>query len=222
MNTRLLTLLTTLAFLGLSVSVTAFAGKVKNCNPDAGDVHPSCNEPPPGVVYTVKLTGGPFAFGPVDVSLGSKGNELNGGFLTIIPGGTGTAWDEVFTKCAREMDLGSVQDGYQVSPNDWSVKTNSDNDIHITINGIFVEGMFGTNEVKKEIDFHLDGLPDGRFLPTDTKHPEVYYLEQNIIWGKPWSGQGRAWDTCYAPDHDLWSSDGPTVLTIAIKPPPSP
>jgi len=169
-------------------------------------------------MYTVTLTGGPFAFGPEDVSLGSKGNELNGGPLTITPGGTHAAWNEVFMNCAREMDEGSVASGYTVSPNDWSVKTNSDNDIHITINGIIVEGMFKGNEVKKEIDIHLDGLPNGRFLPTGGSGAyEEYTLDQNIIWGKPWSGQGRAWDTCYAPDDVFWEGIGETLLTIAIK-----
>ena len=44
MTNRYLMLLTTLAFLGLSISVPAFAGKVKNCDPNAGDVHPSCGD----------------------------------------------------------------------------------------------------------------------------------------------------------------------------------
>jgi hypothetical protein len=213
MNTRFLTILSLLAFLGSSGLAVA-----DPCtDPDDKD-HKHCRDapPPPGVMYTVKLTGGPFAFGPVDVSLGSKGNELNGGFLTITPGGDGAAWGTVFMNCAGEMDSDSVPSDHLVSPNDWSVKTNSDNDIHITINGIFVEGAFNGNEVKKEIDIHLDGLPEGHFLPTD-EIPIDYYLNQNIIWGKPWSGHGRAWDTCYAPDDVFWKNAGDTWLTIAIK-----
>ena len=84
MKIRFLTLLTTLAFLGLCVSVPAFAGKEKNCDPP--DPHPSCKDDG-AVLYTAELIGD-FNFhilgqapGAVNVTLTSK--EL--GLIGKIP-----------------------------------------------------------------------------------------------------------------------------------------
>jgi hypothetical protein len=216
MNIRFLTLLTTLAFLGLSISVPAFAGKTKDCG--LTDPHPSCktdDELPPGDLYTITLNGGPFKFVKEGVAVGSKGDNLTGGPLTITYHNE-TSWDTVFMNCAGSMTHDSIKHEYVVAPKDWSVKTNSDSDIHITINGIFAVGLDADgNEVQKEIDIHLDGDPGGDFLPTGSDNSITYDLDQNIIWGKPWSGPGRAWDTCYSPDNKFWSDAGPSKLIIS-------
>jgi hypothetical protein len=165
-----------------------------------------------GDTYTVALTDGPFQFATT-VVLNSKGSlNSTGGFLNIIAPVDDPAvefdaeyyWEDVYHNCARDFNLHTDSDPTEVlvvGPNDWGIGTNSDSNIHIDLSDIILE----QGENRKEIQIHLRGNPLGKFLPACGDNPntgetwvewEDFALDYYTIWGKPWSGHGRSWDTC--------------------------
>ena len=125
MKTGILIVLTTLAFLGLSVS--AFAGKLceegdarPKCNPGGGDDHGD-----PSAQYCAELMSGGFDIGRQTVTRNNRGNsyssnsteglELKRGFN----GADTVAWDAVFKTCPATYLDGSPAT-VNVS-NDWSI-----------------------------------------------------------------------------------------------------
>ena len=121
MNTRFLTVLTTLAFLGFSV--TAFA-KGKPSKP-ADDV----------VVYTVALTTGVFTFPAHEVTLNSREylKSLDAGPLVIGRPADGTleqvTWDAVIGTCAGPLVGNPPIDTMVLNFDDWVVGRNGDDGI---------------------------------------------------------------------------------------------
>lgn len=130
MNTRFLTVLTTLAFLGFSVSAIA----QKECQD--GDTRPKCNpggggddhgDPP--VQYLAELTAGGFYFGSKVVTRNNRGNSYSsteGLEMTredIFGDGVSTtdtaAWDEVFSTCPSAFDEDPITD--VIVSDDWSI-----------------------------------------------------------------------------------------------------
>ena len=115
MKIRYLTLLTTLVFLGLCVSAPAFAGKVKNCDPDEGDVHPSCDDvSSDGDVYTAELLSGAFKFSDQlkIVIPGNRELDLTGVEDAVMerPGDTDLqeTWDDLFSTGCPELIMGGT------------------------------------------------------------------------------------------------------------------
>jgi hypothetical protein len=201
MKIRYLTLLTTLVFLGFTVS--AFA-KGKPPKPPVDDA----------VVYTVELTG-VFNFPAHDVTLNSKG-RLNS-VDTLVIEGDGTAWDGVFTSCAGFTPTNSLM---KVNFDDWGVGRNGDDGIlWISFANIRLpEGDVPEKEIQIQLQRRFDSNPT--FLPTDSDPEISFLLDYYVVWGKPLSGKGknRSWDTCYQ------SGDGnntvdflPAELVIAIS-----
>jgi hypothetical protein len=210
-------------------------GQGTDCDDSFTDPTNTCAGDPSdgGDKFTVALTDGPFLFDPIEVFVNSKGNlKSTGGPIIIHPPGSGAsqeAWDQVFRDCVRIIDDFPLS--ISVNHNQWGVGTNSDTDIHIDLSEIFLQTSDET--VRKEIQIHLRGDPGGRFLPDDdpettTPDMETFDLDGYTIWGKPLSGSGRGWDTCYSYDVDNESviPDGTvpfpiSTLTISIPPPPT-
>jgi len=206
MNTRILTLLTTLAFLGFSVS--AFA---------KGKPNPP-NEP--AVVYTVELSG-VFNFLAHDVTLNSRENlnSFDTKDLEIAFGEEDwqiEAWDAVFTRCAGYVPTNGPM---YVNFDDWGVGRNGDDGIlWISLANIRLpEGAVPEKEIQIHLSRRLVSNPT--FLPTLDTGPLTFDLDSYVVWGKPLGGKGKnkGWDTCYQ------SGDGnntvgflPATLVIAL------
>jgi hypothetical protein len=130
MNTRFLTLLTTLAFLGFSVTVAAHP-----CDRAPGHKH--CDSDPGGggssVVYTAELIHGAFKFNvlgsepaepvSVDVTLVRDIGLLSNVRLDMILelAENGATWDQVFNTCQELLVKDSV-DGFTVFADNWSIE----------------------------------------------------------------------------------------------------
>ena len=168
MNTRFLTILVTLAFLGFSVSVLAG----KKCDEDPN--HRSCGGP--SGKYTAALKGD-FAFAPVVVTPGKKGGSLlNDVKITMDrpdDGGYG-AWDGVFDSCVPSDVLSPTIDS--VESNNWSIVNSGGNNIGTLGSLVVVRFHDISNDVVDDagntirvtdIDFNLAGTLDyaGQFLP---------------------------------------------------------
>ena len=115
MKIRFLTLLTTLAFLGLCVSVPAFAGKIKNCDPP--DPHPSCKDDGVSTMYTAELVDGAFIFNLNDevtrdriVIPNSRETDLIGSEVAQMSRPTNSVdqatWDDLFSTGCPQLEMG--------------------------------------------------------------------------------------------------------------------
>ena len=186
MKIRYMTILTTLACLGFSIST--FAAKP----PGGGDP----------VVYTVALTAGVFKFDPVDASLNKKGNLNSVSALPLVmnrPLDTAeqALWDAVIENCAGPLVGNPVIDEMFVNFDAWGVGKNSDSNIWINLPGIQLPPH--PAEAEKQIQIQLRGVPGTRYLPLEGQE-EIFNLDFYIIWGKPLSGKKRSWDTCFKSD----------------------
>jgi len=203
-----------------------------DCDDSVTDPTNTCDADPidGGEVFTLTLTDGPFQFGPIEVFVNSKGNLNSTGEVlnmtrpTDNTPSTGNvltpqeAWDAVFLLCARPISASADTDSISVTPNNWGFGKNSDTNIHIDLQEIFLEETTADGSVvRKEIQIHLRGVPGDSFLPVSTTSPEVFILDYYTIWGKPWSGSGRSWDTCHSSSDDLLLFPEST-LTISIPP----
>ena len=193
MKIRYLTLLTTLVFLGFTVS--AFAkGK-----PSVDDV----------VVYTVALTTGVFTFPAHEVTLNSREylKSLDAGPLVIWRPDEGTpeqvTWDAVIKDCAGPLVLpNQIVDPMVLNFDDWVVGRNGDDGIlYINLKSIRLpDNLFPEKEI--QIILRLINAPDktAAYPPTADVPYQIFYLDSYVIWGKPLGGKGkgkRGWDTCY-------------------------
>jgi hypothetical protein len=182
-----------------------------------GDIYP---------VYSVQLTGGPFQFGTdpdplVYVTMNSKGNlnSYDGEPLYIQrppEGDAQDAWDLVFDTCVRDFST-KTNSIPPVLPNDWGIGSNSESDIHIDLKNIMVEEVDSGALQRKEIQIHLRGTPDDpldQFPPAcDNVGDQVSFdLRTYKVWGKPWTGPGRSWDTCFLSENgDVYPGEDPNV-----------
>jgi len=214
-----------------------------DCDDSFPDEYGNCEgDPSGGDKYTVELTGGPFQFGtdpllPVYVTVNSKGN-LNsdeGALLSMLPPSEGDAldaWNLVFDTCARDFSYPPLTTSIpSFGPNDWGIGTNSESDIHIDLKNIMVEEDDADDVLqRKEIQIHLRGTPAplGQFLPAcDGIEDWVdFELTTYKVWGKPWTGPGRAWDTCFLSENgNVFPGPEPeerfySTLTITCASPP--
>jgi hypothetical protein len=206
MIVRYLILITTLAFLGFSIS--GFAAKPvcpgdPRCKPDDGDGG--------SVVYTVALTAGVFRFNAEEASLNSKGHLNSVSGLSLImnrPQDTTeqALWDAVINTCAGPLV------GYPpltieqmvVNFDAWAVGKNSDNNIWIDLPSIRLPNH--PAEAEKKIQIQLRGVPGTGYLPSEGQ-AEIFDLDFYVIWVKPIKGGG--WDTCFE------SNDGGDVFPHA-------
>jgi hypothetical protein len=199
MNTRFLTLLMSLAFLGLSVSV--LAGK-----PDKCPTWPNCDtdpEPEPGPEYTAALTMGGFRFEPVDITLNNRSTgytststlDMSRPCTVDAPGdqewdgcgdvgGDHDAWDDVFLAC-NEVLGGTQIEGITIGA-DWGItqggkrKSNTAHNIRITFRTVVADGF-------SEADIWIalitwESYPRSMFLPEEGP-PSVYYLDTVKVYG---------------------------------------
>jgi hypothetical protein len=200
MNTRFLTILISLAFLGLSVSV--LAGK-----PDKCPTWPSCDtdpEPEPGPEYTAALTMGGFRFEAVNITLNNRDSGYNTSTSTLDmsrpcsnaapvgqvwedcgkAGSDEYAWDGVFLAC-NEV-LGGVQiEGITVGT-DWGItqggkrKSDTAHNIRITFRTVVADGF---PDVDIWISLHTwESYPRSMFLP-EAGQTSVYELDTAKVYG---------------------------------------
>ena len=187
MKTRILTVLTTLAFLGFSVS--AFAGK--DCVD--GDTRPKCNsggggddhgDPP--AQYCAELREGGFQFGTQTVIRNNRGNSYSSSSAEgpeLTRGASGTdvdAWDEVFVTCPATWDDEGTPQTVNVSA-DWSIDNSGgssagtpDSRVNLAFRNSWIPEYSAV-----EIDLFLVGrLPD--YFPTE---PDKYIdIELGEFW----------------------------------------
>jgi hypothetical protein len=202
MNTRFLTILTTLAFLGFSIS--AFAGKVVKC-----PTWPECEGVT--ITYTAQLFG-EFVFNTssgdddiVDVTEVAEGDLRSGESLLMFrPGGDGNTWDQVFDACAALLEPGSVT-SISVASADWSIEKAGGvrvvfRDIRLKLKGTTEDVLVRVQLIGDEHDFFESYLP----APGDTR---VYELNQFDIMGTTAHGVHPR-SKCHEPGRD-----GPALLT---------
>jgi hypothetical protein len=155
-----LTLLTTLAFLGFSVTVAAHP-----CDRAPGHKH--CDSDPGGggssVVYTAELISGAFNFrteqgalGEVSVTPISMGNELVGNVgLGMYPGDGALPgiWNEVFNTCVELLALNSVT-YFHVEADDWSIE--KPGGVRVIFRDIVLQNAVVTVQLMGSVSFNLD------------------------------------------------------------------
>lgn len=174
MKTRYMTILTTLVFLGFTVSAVA-KGKPPPPGPD------------PVVEYEAALVSGAFRFGAVDVTLNKKGNTYSStvsldmvrpfsedvnGVLIDVPSGQlewseaeRDQWDAVFAVCP-ELFSGNLVGSVMASDN-WSIDNAGGkkagkvgSNIRISFRDVSVPGFPGA-----DLDFALIGVLDDELPP---------------------------------------------------------
>jgi len=205
-----MTLLITLVFLGFSVSAVAHPCSRHD---DKGHRHCDRAPPPPEGEYLVELTAGPFQFGPKVVTLNSKKQKLKSVYEILMDRpelSTDTqseqyAWDDVFETCAGLL-TGPINQ-VRVSPDSWSVYKNSSNFLGVMLDDIYLTG--------KEIQISLHGTPGELWVPAPGQLPISFTLDQYTIWGKPSSGPGRSWDTCFKYDGTSTIPEGTSRFPIS-------
>jgi len=219
MNIRFLTILTTLAFLGFSVTAFAKGGK------------PPKDDPPvvPAVVYTVELTKGVYTFPAHKVTMNSREylKSLDTESLmferpTTNEYGEEDAWDAVINNCAGPLAVDFTDENGGPMPmvvnfDDWAVGRNGDDGIlWINFKNIRLPGSLVP---EKEIQIHLR-LTDSpeitaAYPPTAADPDQTFALDSYVIWGKPLGGKGKkGWDTCYHPDLESVVTFLPAELVI--------
>ena len=199
LNTRFLTVLFTLAFLGFSVTAIA-KGKPPN----------------PEVVYTAVMAGD-FNFPTMDLTARKKGKSLSGNdTLEMI-----TKTDAIFDECSRLLgEIGSGEVGvvgFDV-PN-WSISHTKSkgrlDQIHLTMNNLTIYPAPSTNYSQVDFDLHLHGeigeLDD--FLPESGSVD--HKLTNYMLWA---GGKGDGvWFVCNSTGNgiDTWE-ELPADLTLTI------
>ena len=195
LNTRFLTVLFTLAFLGFSVTAIA-KGKPPN----------------PEVVYTAVMAGD-FNFPTMDLTARKKGKSLSGNDTLKM----NTDTDAIFKdKCSRLLsEIGVV--GFDV-PN-WSISHTKSkgrlDQIHLTMNNLTIYPAPSTNYSQVDFDLHLHGeITEGvDFLP------ELGFVEHTLTNYMLWAGGmgDGGWFVCNSSGNgiDTWE-DLPADLTLRI------
>jgi hypothetical protein len=185
MKTRYMTILTTLVFLGLTVS--ALAGK-----PDKCPTWPDCGGDDGGgetsATHTAALVSGGFIFDSVDVTLNKKGNS----FSTVKElemdrsdeFGNQAAWDTVFSSCSLFDSTLGIVGSVHVSAN-WSIDNSGGNqagtegsNIRISFRDV-VPGGFS----EADVDFSLIGTLPSLVPVNENDDPIFIYLTEFSFFG---------------------------------------
>lgn len=190
MKTRYLTMLTTLAFLGFSVSVTAH-----DCERHKDQTHKHCGGGGGGegaIVYTAELTGA-FVFDVV-VTPNSKENQLRSeeNLEMVLPADAGLAdtWDQVFNTCGELLDPDSVENFF-VGEDNWSIDKTG-----VEVNGVVVifhdirlqDAEVTVQLMSDDFDFIAEPfLPEPGQNPGDSETSE-FILDQFAIHGSTVKG----------------------------------
>ena len=195
MNIRFLTLLTTLAFLGLCVSVPTFAGKEKNCDPP--DPHPSCED---STLYTAELTAGAFRFAEVDGNITiididvTPISDQNTALVSVYDDDVEmwrptnfneqATWDRMFAiGCPELVPVNGTIDKILSKADDWDF--HEPGNIRLILRDI---RLIAVGDVAWDVTMQLIGPANyspngGIFLPPDGV-THVFELEQGRIWGR--------------------------------------
>ena len=203
MKIRYLTLLTTLVFLGFTVSAIAKGGP-----------------PKPEVVYTAVMTGD-FNFLEMDLTVRKKGKSLSGNDTLKM----NTETDAIFKdKCSSLLgEIGEVGSGevgvvgFDV-PN-WSISHTKSkgrlDQIHLTMNNLTIYPAPSTNYSQVDFDLHLHGeiAGDDDFLPESGN--VAHTLTRYMLWA---GGHGEeGWFVCNSTGNgmDTWE-ELPQEITLTI------
>jgi len=189
MNTRFLTILTTLAFLGFSVTVAAHpcyrAPGHKHCDSDPGGGGSS-------VVYTAELIHGAFKFNilpsdptepdNVDVTLVRDIGLLSNVRLDMIlehSEDEGT-WNQVFNTC-QELLVNNSVDGFTVFADNWSIE--KPGGVRVIFRDIVLPGAVVT--VQLIGDDYVSFLPlDPLGIGSDNETSIEHVLRNAAIYGR--------------------------------------
>jgi hypothetical protein len=201
MNTRFLTVLITLTFLGFSVTVIA-KGRTN-----------------PEVVYTAVMAGN-FNFPTMELTARKKGKSLSGNDTLKMNTDTDAIFKDKCSDLLGEVapdEVGVV--GFDV-PN-WSISHTKSkgrlDQIHLTMNNLTIYPAPSTNYSQVDFDLHLHGeigeLDD--FLPDARTGYVDHTLTNYMLWA---GGRGEeGWFVCNSTGNgiDTWL-DLPADLTLTI------
>jgi hypothetical protein len=220
MKIRYLTLLTTLVFLGFTVS--AFAGKPvcpgdPRCKPDDGGGDETTAE------YTAELISGGFVFATatgklLGLTANRKGRSLPGGFrLEMVPE-TAFAWDYIFLKdCSALLPSGVA--GFGVLAGNWWINytrsKGGPDKIHITMRDLDIYPKTSQNYNGVDFDFDLHGeIATGEpFLPETVNSSVEHQLTRYMLWAGA-NGQGGFTCNSAGGGWDGWAELRPSTLKI--------
>jgi len=198
MSIRLLAVLATLAFLGLSGSAAAHP-----C-PNPGDGHKHClTEPPETDVqaqYTAVLSSDAFAFAPDELeglTANSRGTALSGDFaieaaqvepVTIYLGDQEEPVESSYIfnyHCSTLVGWGPA--GFSVVAGNWSInyieQKKGPGHVYIEMRNLEVIDLVSGETVNADFDFdfHGDVIGDTPFLPEEGS-ASTFYLTQYKLW----------------------------------------
>jgi hypothetical protein len=228
MNARFLTLLTTLAFLGFSVTVAAHP-----CDRAPGHKH--CDSDPGGggssVVYTAELTQGVFTFNIhestaepdiVDVTLVRDIGLLSNVRLDMILelAEDEATWNQVFNTC-QELLLHVSVVGFTVFADNWSIE--QPGGVRVIFRDIVLpEAVVTVQLIGDEYDLFLPPDPVGTGSEYETSIEHV--LGNAAIYGR--SPQGvhpkKGCQPKGSGGFDIFPLVPPSVLVITATRPPQP
>lgn len=203
MNTRILILFTTMAFLGFSGSATAHRCQ----GPE--DTHKHCGDGPGPETdvpaeYSVKLALGDFVF--VDdksvvtelnkLTTNRKGTSLPGNqMLKMDPmvSDSQGVWDAIFYDCT--LVIGGYIDGFDVQANKWSVNYTKERgtagNVYLEMRDLQIYPLPTVEYSNVDFDFDLHGAvaPGETFLPEEIDNSIVHVLTEYKLWAGM-GGQG--------------------------------
>jgi len=228
MKARFLALLTTLAFLGLSISVPAFAGKDKGCG--TTNPHPSCGDGGGGntdevPVYRAQLLkDGYFDFVQDGLTSARKGKSLRGnGTLSVAhnPVEGNPVEVDIFRRHCGVMLTGVGITAFEVLESNWSIShtrsRGGPDQIHITMNNLMIDLQAAVSEGYSQTDFdlHLHGEIAEDFLPESGDVDVAHTLTRYMLWA---GGRGEeGWFVCNSTGNGMETWEllpQPITLTI--------
>jgi hypothetical protein len=206
MKIRYLTLITTLAFLGFSVSAMAHDCSRHLNNPN----HKHCDVDPPSggaIVYTAELTMGAFVFN-TDPGLDSvvvvTPNSMANTFSSkedldmvridpLVDEEAEATWNHVFNTCVELLTPDSVSD-FLVGEDDWSIQKAGG--VRVVFYDVRLTGaavLLGDAEVTVQLIGNVFDFTNNPFLPvpelgTGKIATSEFFLDQAAIYGRTAKG----------------------------------
>lgn len=205
LDTRFLTVLITLAFLGFSVTAIT---KGKPVKPGGG-----------GAVYTADLTED-FEFVSGDLTTARKGKSLPGnGTLGVLYNGNSPLGDIFRKDCSTLLTEDGIE-AFEVMDNNWGIsRTRSKggpDQIHITMNNLMIDPLVVSedySQVDFDLHFHGEISEVEDFLPESGN--VAHYLTKYKLWAGGHGEQG--WFVCNSDGGGMESWESlPQNLTLRI------